>query len=313
MASWASQQMIQKSPLRAAELCKADLATQMVVEMTSLQGVMGRYYALHSGESQAVADAIFEHYLPRSASDGSPKSKPGLVVGLADRLDSLLGLFSAGLAPTGTKDPFALRRAALGICQNLIEWEAHFDLRLALAEAAKTLPEKATPEVQQECLEFITGRLRGMLLDLGFNYDVVDAVLATQGYDPFGALVAVRQLADWVAREDWPEILPAFSRCVRITRDLEEVYPVDETLFEVESEGALWTAIKQAEAAKADDLTVESFLTAFLPMVPVINRFFDEVLVMAEDEAVRRNRLGLLQRVAALSEDIADLSGLEGF
>ena len=302
-----------KTALRAAELCKADLATEMVVEMTSLQGVMGRYYALHSGESQAVADAIFEHYLPRSASDGSPKSKPGLVVGLADRLDSLLGLFSAGLAPTGTKDPFALRRAALGICQNLIEWQAHFDLRLVLAEAARTLPEKATPEVQQECLEFITGRLRGMLLDLGFNYDVVDAVLATQGYDPFGALVAVRQLADWVAREDWPEILPAFSRCVRITRDLEEVYPVDETLFEVESEGALWTAIKLAEAAKANDLTVEPFLTAFLPMVPVINRFFDEVLVMAEDEAVRRNRLGLLQRVAALSVDIADLSGLEGF
>ena len=302
-----------KTALRAAELCKADLATQMVVEMTSLQGIMGRYYVLHSGESQAVGDAIFEHYLPRSASDSLPKSKPGLVVGLADRLDSLLGLFSAGLAPTGTKDPFALRRAALGICQNLIEWQTHFDLRWGLAEAAKVLPEPAGPELQQECQDFITGRLRGMLLDLGFNYDVVDAVLAAQGYDPYGALIAVQQLAAWVAREDWSDILPAYSRCVRITRDLDEAYPVNESLFEVESESELWAVVQKAETAKTNDLTVDAFLNAFVPVVPVINRFFNEVLVMAEDEAVRRNRLGLLQRVAALSEGIADLSGLEGF
>jgi glycyl-tRNA synthetase len=302
-----------KTALRAAELCKADLATQMVVEMTSLQGIMGRYYALHSGESQAVGDAIFEHYLPRSASDSLPKSKPGLVVGLADRLDSLLGLFSAGLAPTGTKDPFALRRAALGICQNLIEWQTHFDLRWGLAEAAKVLPEPAGPELQQECQDFITGRLRGMLLDLGFNYDVVDAVLAAQGYDPYGALIAAQQLAAWAAREDWSDILPAYSRCVRITRDLDEIYPVNESLFEVESESELWAVVQKAETAKTNDLTVDAFLNAFVPVVPVINRFFNEVLVMAEDEAVRRNRLGLLQRVAALSEGIADLSGLEGF
>ena len=299
--------------LRAAELCKADLATQMVVEMTSLQGIMGRYYALHSGEPPAVAEAIFEHYLPRSADDGLPKTKPGLVIGLADRLDSLIGLFSAGLAPTGTKDPFALRRAALGICQNLIQWQTHFDLRWALSEAAETLPSKAPREIQEDCLGFITGRLRGMLLEMGFNYDVVDAVLAVQGHDPYGALVAVQQLAAWVAREDWPEILPAYSRCVRITRDLEEVYPVDEALFEVDSEGALWAAVNQAETAREDDRTVDSFLNAFVPLVAVINRFFNEVLVMAEDETVRQNRLGLLQRVAAISEDIVDLSGLEGF
>ncbi len=106
-----------ETALRAAELCKADLATQMVVEMTSLQGIMGRYYALHSGETPAVADAIFEHYLPRSSTDGFPQTKPGLVVGLADKLDSLLGLFSAGLAPTGTKDPFALRGQLWGFAR----------------------------------------------------------------------------------------------------------------------------------------------------------------------------------------------------
>jgi glycyl-tRNA synthetase len=201
----------------------------------------------------------------------------------------------------------------LGICQNLIEWQTHFDLRWGLAEAAKVLPEPAGPELQQECQDFITGRLRGMLLDLGFNYDVVDAVLAAQGYDPYGALIAVQQLAAWVAREDWSDILPAYSRCVRITRDLDEAYPVNKSLFEVESESELWAVVQKAETAKTNDLTVDAFLNAFVPVVPVINRFFNEVLVMAEDEAVRRNRLGLLQRVAALSEGIADLSGLEGF
>jgi glycyl-tRNA synthetase len=298
---------------RAAELCKADLATEMVVEMTSLQGIMGRFYALHSGETQAVADAIFEHYLPRSADDALPTAKPGLVVGIADRLDSLIGLFSAGLAPTGTKDPFALRRAALGICQNLIQWQIHFDLGWALAETAKNLPTEGTAGLQQECLDFIKGRLRGMLLDMGFNYDVVDAVQAAQGNDPYGASIAAKELSAWVAREDWMEILPAFSRCVRITRDLDEIYPVDGALFEVESEKALWAAVKEAETGKNDEQTVDSFLKAFVPLVPVINRFFDEVLVMAEDEAVRQNRLGLLQRIAGLSDGIVDLSGLEGF
>ena len=298
---------------RAAELCKADLATEMVVEMTSLQGIMGRFYALHSGETQAVADAIFEHYLPRSADDALPTAKPGLVVGIADRLDSLIGLFSAGLAPTGTKDPFALRRAALGICQNLIQWQIHFDLGWALAETAKNLPTEGAASLQQECLDFIKGRLRGMLLDMGFNYDVVDAVQAAQGNDPYGASIAAKELSAWVAREDWMEILPAFSRCVRITRDLDEIYPVDGALFEVESEKALWAAVKEAETGKNDEQTVDSFLKAFVPLVPVINRFFDEVLVMAEDEAVRQNRLGLLQRIAGLSDGIVDLSGLEGF
>jgi glycyl-tRNA synthetase len=299
--------------LRAAELCKADLATNMVVEMTSLQGVMGRYYALHSGEPKEVADAIFEHYLPRSANDLSPMSKAGLVVGLADRLDSLMGLFAVGLAPTGTKDPFAQRRAALGICQNLIAWEMSFDLRHALAEAAKVLTVDVSIEDQAACFDFIQGRLRVMLLELGFNYDVVDAVLAAKGHDPYNALVAIESLSEWVVREDWEQILPAFSRCVRITRDMEETYRVNPAIFENDAEKKLSNAIETAEKKMDGEKTVNAFLTAFLPMVPAINTFFDEVLVMAEDEAVRKNRLALLQRVASLSSGIADLSCLEGF
>ena len=298
---------------RAAGLCKADLATDMVVEMTSLQGTMGRYYALHSGETEAVADAIFEHYLPRFADDDLPKTKPGLVVGLADRLDTLMGLFAVGLPPSGTKDPFAQRRAALGICQNLINWECHFDLRYGLEIAAKGLPVDVSDEHLAACLDFIQGRLRVMLLEMGYPHDVVDAVLAEQGTDPYAALKGVAALSEWVVRDDWHEILPAFSRCVRIIRGLDQNYNVDPENFEAESEQALYDAILKSEREMAGVKAVDSFLNAFEPMVPVINHFFDEVLVMAEEPATRENRLAMMQRIAALAHGTADLSCLEGF
>lgn len=298
---------------RAAALCKADLATHMVVEMTALQGIMGRYYALHSGEPAPVAEAIFEHYLPRSASDRSPQTKPGLVVGLADRLDSLVGLFAVGLAPTGTKDPFAQRRAALGICQNLIEWKKNFDLRWGLAEAARTYSLEVSDSDQVACFEFIQARLRGVLLDLGYPYDVVEAVLAAKGHDPYAALTGVEELSAWVARADWEQILPAFSRCVRITRDQTQRYQVDEDLVKTESEKLLYEALMQAEGELSGTDSVDAMLNAFLPMIPAINRFFDEVLVMVEEEDLRQTRLALLQRITALADDVADFSCLEGF
>ncbi len=298
---------------QAAGLCKADLATDMVVEMTSLQGIMGRYYALHSGEPQAVADAVYEHYLPRFADDDLPKTKPGLVVGLADRLDTLMGLFAVGLPPSGTKDPFAQRRAALGICQNLIAWKCHFDLRYGLEIAAQGLPVDVTGVHLAACLDFIKGRLRVMLLEMDHPHDVVDAVLVEQGRDPYAALMGVTALSEWVVRDDWHEILPAFSRCVRIIRGLDQSYSVDPACFETQSEHALFDAITQSEMELADEKTVDSFLSAFEPLVPVINRFFDEVLVMAEEDAIRVNRLAMMQRIAALAHGVADLSHLEGF
>jgi glycyl-tRNA synthetase beta subunit len=152
-----------------------------------------------------------------------------------------------------------------------------------------------------------------MLLDKGFNYDVVDAVLAEEGKNPYGAFLGVRALSAWVEREDWGQILPAFSRCVRIVRDLDETYQVQEALLAEESEKLLYQALVKAEKEMAGTETVDAFLNAFLPMVPVINRFFDEVLVMAEVKDVRENRLALCQRVAALSNGVADLSCLEGF
>ena len=197
---------------RSIYLAKADLATQMVTEMTSLQGIIGGEYALRSGEDAQVAQAISEQY------QTVPKTKIGLALALSDRLDSLVGLFAAGLAPTGAKDPFGLRRAAIGVVQPLIEHDLDFDLAKAVKESAKTQPIEVTAEAQKQILEFIAGRLKVVLGDMGFKHDVVEAVLAAQSNNPAGTVRAVKQLSAWVEREDWSSILDGFARCVRIIR-----------------------------------------------------------------------------------------------
>jgi glycyl-tRNA synthetase len=301
---------------RAAHLAKADLATQMVVEHTSLEGVMGREYALESGESEEVAQAIYEHYLPRSAADALPESEVGLTVGLADRLDSLAALFAIDLIPTGSADPYGLRRDALGIVQNLLAHELSFSVRLGLREAGHLLPVEASDEALAEALDFVVERLRGVLRDEGYPYDVVDAVLAERGHDPYRALVGVQQLSEWVERSDWDVILDNYSRCVRITRDHEEQFELDPELFEQPAEEELYEAYQDARLEVTPASSVDAFLTAFLPLVDVIDAYFAResgVLVMAEDEAVRRNRLAQLQHIAALADGIVDLSRLEGF
>jgi glycyl-tRNA synthetase len=298
---------------RAAHLSKADLATHMVVEMTSLQGVIGRYYALHSGESEQVAQAIYEHYLPRYSGDAVPQTRPGLVIGLGDRLDTLSGLFAAGLAPTGAKDPFAQRRAALGLVQTLIAHNLDFDLRRGLEAAAAHLPVEASPESRAACLDFIVERLRNLLLENGRRHDIVEAVVAAQGSSPAAAARAAAELTEWTSRLDWSAILPAYARCVRITRDLKERYPVETGVLSEPAEQDLLRALESAEAAQRAPGSVNDFLNAFLPLIPAVNHFFDRVLVMAEDERLRRSRLGLLQRIAALAGGAADMSKLEGF
>ncbi len=301
-----------KLALRAAYLCKADLATRMVVEMTSLQGEMGREYARASGEPEEVCQAIFEHHLPRFAGDELPRTIISLALGLADRLDTLLGLFAAGLQPSGAGDPFALRRAAIAVAQMLIDRNLRFDLRHGLQAAAQGLPIPAGGEVQAECLGFLVARLRN-LLEAEHRYDVAEAVVAAQGHDPAGAAQAARQLEAWVRRPDWPQVLQAYARCVRILRDQPQTYEVDPARFVEPAEGALYQALLQAEARPREAGSVDDFLAAFEPMIPAISRFFDEVLVMAEEPSLRANRLGLLQRIAALAAGVADLSRLEGF
>ncbi|MDO9300783.1 MAG: glycine--tRNA ligase subunit beta, partial [Anaerolineales bacterium] len=293
---------------RAVYLSKADLVTQMVTEMTSLQGIIGGEYALRSGEAPEVAQAISEQYQP------VPKTKIGLALVLSDRIDSLVGLFAAGLAPTGAKDPFGLRRAAIGVVQPLIEHDVDFDLVKAVKESAKTQPIAVSDEAQKQILEFIAGRLKVVLGDMGFKHDVVDAVLAAQSNNPAGTVRAVNQLSAWVGREDWSSILDGFARCVRILRSQTVdggSRTVDESRFVDAEEKALFKAIQTTVHGQPS--TVNEFLEIVTKLIPSITAFFDKVLVMAEDKAVKENRLGLLQRIAALSSGVADLSKLEGF
>ncbi len=299
--------------VRAATLAKADLATQLVVELTSLQGHMGREYARLSGEKEGVGTAILEHYLPRSAEDLLPQTRAGLVLGLADRLDSLVGLFAAGLAPTSTADPYHLRRAALGLVQNLIAHKLPLDLRPLLAEAAALMPIPVSDRVPADVAACIGERLRGWLRDEGWRYDVVDAVLAQRGTDPYGAHRAAAQLTTWVERADWADLLNAYGRCIRIVRDQPEAGRYEPGLDPEPATQALGEALRVARAQVSPESDVDRLFTALHPMIPAINRFFDEVLVMHEDPALRRNRLALLHAIWGLSRGIVDVTKLEGF
>ncbi|MCX7607725.1 MAG: glycine--tRNA ligase subunit beta [Anaerolineales bacterium] len=291
---------------RATYLAKADLATQMVTEMTSLQGRIGREYALHSGERSEVAEAIGEQYRL------VPRTLLGLALALIDRLDSLVGLFAVGAAPTSTKDPFGLRRAAIGIVQPLIEHDVTFDLVEAVKQAAFLQPVEVTEKTQAQILEFLTGRLNVLLREMGYRYDVVDAVLAEQFANPAGARHAVEQLQAWVLRPDWGTILPAYARCVRILKTA-DILPqtVEESRLVEQEEKALYDTICSTVQKPPSD--INEFLEKLVALIPAINTFFDKVLVMAEDEALRRNRLALVGHVASLARGLADLSKLEGF
>ncbi len=308
-------QLVSELPvaLRAAHLCKADLASRMVVEMTALQGVMGRAYALRAGEPPAVAQAIEQHYWPQAAGDPLPESAAAAAVALADRLDTLCGLFALGLVPTGSADPFGLRRAALGVVQILLGRTQALDLRSALTVCAACQPLAVGAAAQQDALAFIAGRLRGVLLEAGHRHDVVEAVLAAKAHDPYAAQQAAAQLSAWLVRAEWAPLLEAFARCARMTRELDGTTPVLPAALQHAAEQDLWRGLQAAEAACAQHSSVDGLLRALQPLAPLVVKFFEDVLVMDEDAAVRSNRLGLLQRVAGLGTGIADLSKLEGF
>jgi glycyl-tRNA synthetase beta subunit len=239
-----------------------------------------------------------------------------LVVGLAHRLDSLMGLFAVGLTPTGSSDPYQLRREALGLVQNMIAHRQPFSVEEGLRAAAQLLPVSVAPDAVDAARAFVVERLRGYLREQGFGYDVVEAILAEQGADAFRAYQSVQELARWIAREDWARILDNYARCVRITRDVEQPFELDPGRFAEPAERALYEAYQQAEAQVTPQSSVEDFLAAFRPLVDRIDYYFAResgVMVMAEDRALRENRLAQLQRIAALADGIADLSKLEGF
>jgi glycyl-tRNA synthetase len=297
----------------AAALCKADLATSMVVEMTSLQGLMGREYARRAGMPEAVAEALFQHYLPRFAGDALPESRPALAIGIADRLDSLVGLFAAGLKPTGSADPFGLRRIAAGLVQILVEKKIRFDVAKGLALAARLQPLEVKTVMLTDAGTFIAERLRGLLRERGPAADVTEAVLAARSNDPYGAFLAAGALAKAVQGAEWPQILVAYARCKRLVKDQTEVFPLSPARFDEPATRGLYKAWQKVEKRLGAGLEMPQILTALEELQGPINRFFTDVMVMVPDVALRQARLALIQRIAALPDGVADLSKLHGF
>ncbi|MBM3226640.1 MAG: glycine--tRNA ligase subunit beta, partial [Candidatus Tectomicrobia bacterium] len=222
-----------------------------------------------------------------------------------------LGLFTVGLAPKGSNDPFALRRAALGIIDSLVVNQQSLDLRVALRAAAKLLPVPGDDAAIAAVLTFMQGRQEGLLREQGLPATVVRAALAAQGHNPYAASQAATALAEAIQAPDWQEVLEAYARCVRITRQLQEALPVHVEALTVPAEHTLWAAYQAAAAVQ--DGTVSRLVQALRDMVPAITAFFIDVLVMDDDLAVRQNRLGLLQHIAYLPRNVADFTQLEGF
>jgi len=232
---------------------------------------------------------------------------------VADRLDTLIGLFAAGHQPKGGKDPFALRRTAIGLIQILVVSGWDLDLDEALGLAAELQPIQVGDEVLEACLEFILTREEIAFREQGHRHDAVAAVLAEQGVRPARAAAAIAEFETWRGRADWMEILQAYARCARIARGEAKDVQVDPARLVEEAEKALYQAILDVEARERRAGSVRDFLAEIEALKPAITRFFDEVLVMAEDEALRANRLALVQRIVARARGVVDLSKVEGF
>ncbi|HKC74768.1 MAG TPA: glycine--tRNA ligase subunit beta [Chloroflexota bacterium] len=310
--------------VRTARLCKCDLVTQMVAEFPELQGVMGREYARAEGEDPLVATGMFEHYLPRGAGDALPGSPTGVAVGLADRLNTLAGFFGLGLIPTGSADPFALRRAAQGVTTVIVERGLRLSLEplLDAALGGYTLFDEAVrTQAKRELLTFFGARLDGMMKERGFRYDVVDAVLAAGYDDMVDALARADALHSSLSHPQFAAVTGAFKRIANIARQAEpEARSTGRTTRETiaagvmePAEAALWQAFTalQAEAEAALNAgDYKRFYALVTRLKQPVDTFFDEVLVMDPDPAVRRRRLAMLRDIAALLTRPADLAKL---
>ena len=301
---------------RTALLCKTDLVTGMVVEFTELQGVMGREYALLDGEAPEVAKGIYEHYLPRFAGDELPATDIGRIVGIADKLDNIVATFSRGLAPTGSQDPYALRRQALGIINILIDGNYHVSMIKLIAGVAYLLniPSEKTKEVIMPVMDFFKQRLKNMLLDQGIRYDVVDAVLADDRNDDIADLAARAQaLNAFVATEEAPALIQAATRVANLCKKIEQETAINTNLFQNPAEGELHKAVTELNnemLLATVQFNYAAVLQTACKLVAPVNKFFDDVMVMDNDEQIKNNRLALLSAVKDITHAVGDLSAI---
>lgn len=303
---------------RAALLIKCDLVSNAVYEFTELQGIMGEYYARHDGETDQVAAAIREHYLPRFTGDELPKTKAGMALALADRLDSLVGFFSQKMIPTGSQDPYALRRAAIGVTQIILQYQLPLNLVELCTEALAAYTGIAQVQTAEETLSALTGffrqRLDNALSDEGVTYDVINAAAALDFGCPLINYQKAHALADFKQDEGFGELLAGYKRAGNLLKNITEDYTVNEATLTEAVEVELLAAETAAEQKLAAAVAAGDYPGALLALAairPQIDAFFEQVMVMADDEQVRANRLALLQKLVALTSELGDISQLQ--
>ncbi len=299
---------------RCALLCKTDLVTGMVIEFTELQGVMGREYALLDGEKPEVATGIFEHYLPRFAGDALPATTIGRIVGIGDKLDNICATFSRGLAPTGSQDPYALRRQALGVINILLDANYHISLAKIIAGTLYLLdikPEE-TGKLVPQIMEFFKQRLRNLLMDQGIRYDVIDAVFADKRNDDMVDLaVRCKALAAYVEAGNADPLVQVSVRVSNLCKKIEKEVAISGALFKDESENKLHEVVAAVSKEIIPEIVLYDYaavLKAGEKVIEPVNAFFDNVMVMDEDENVKNNRLAMLEEVRGIVNAVGDLS-----
>lgn len=297
-----------------AYLCKADLVSGMVCEFPEVQGIMGREYALLEGIEPAVANAIAEHYLPIQAGGELPKSQIGAIVSIADKLDTICGCFGVGLIPTGSADPYALRRCAIGIINIILEKGYRVSLHDGIDKSLRLLGTKLTrpvPDVQKDVQEFFRARFNNLMSD-NYRTDVVEASISAGFFDLVEACARIKALEEFTTHPDFEALAAAFKRIGNIIKEGVDA-PVDPTLFQDVSENALYEAFQSVKSDAENAIKKGSWLDALTEIATIrgaVDTFFDNVMVMAEDVAVKNNRLALLTAIARMFGKIADFSRL---
>lgn len=304
---------VKKNVDRAAFLAKADLESLMVGEFSELQGIMGREYALLAGEDPAVANAIYEHYLPIVAGGDLPQSDEGAIVGIADKMDTIVGFFGVGMPPTGTADPYALRRQALGIINIILSKRYTLSLNSLIDESLgllKDVLKKPAEAIKKEVFDFFRGRLQNQLIAQGYAYDTVDAVLSADIDDLLLVIEKIKALQNFRQNPEFEPVSVAFKRVDNILKDFQNGQ-IDVNLLGHDAEIQLFSALDNIKTRVEKGLAEKDFnaaLNKLAALRPPVDHFFDHVMVMDKDEKIRFNRLSLLSEISALFHKIADFS-----
>jgi len=302
---------------RAAYLSKTDLMSEMIGEFPDLQGIMGRYYALHQGEDNNVAIALDEQYLPRFSGDNVSSNSYAQILSIADRLDSLFGIFAIGMQPTGDKDPFALRRASLGILRTIVENKLDLDLSDLLTEVSSVYPEKISSQADISLLlKFIEDRFKGYLSDRDIAVDIFDSVSAIKVNNPYDFYLRVQAVKHFAGLTEAKSLAAANKRISNILKknQLQSNVSINSDLFVEDSESSLFVSITAIEA-QLDELLKErdynQYLIVLSGLHQQIDEFFDNVMVLCDDENLKNNRIALVSSIHSLFIKIADLSLLQ--